>query len=75
MSDDLETERTTPPEDHEWKSIWPTLEKAKRSWPITRPFVAVYENWQALVFVVFLTGLLNGPEIIALLQQAWGLVP
>lgn len=70
MSDDeFDTGRKTPPEDHEWPNVWKTLERSKRSWPITAPFVAVIENWRALCAVAGIVTVIRGPEIIDVIRN------
>lgn len=64
MTDDhLQTERKTPPEEHEWPHVWRVLGKAEKAWLIVAPFHAVVTNWKALVFVLFMIAWLNRPEI------------
>lgn len=75
MSDDFDPRRKTPPEEHEWAGIWDALEKADKGWIVTGPIHAVVSNWKALCVIAAIIVFINGPEIMAIINQFFRVVP
>ena len=45
MSDDLHKYPDTPPDD--WRKIHRSVDRTEEAWPLLKPAVAVFANWQA----------------------------
>lgn len=73
--EDLDTGRKTPPEDHEWPSIWRALDRSNKSWKVVGPIYAVVSNWKSLAFLATCVLAWNGPHIIELLEAFIGQRP
>lgn len=68
-------DRTRAPNEDEYPHVWEAIERANLAWPIVAPFVAIYRNWRALIFVGAATLALNGQRILELLQAYLGVAP
>lgn len=68
-------DRTRPPNDDEWPYVWDAVEKQRKLWPILAPVVAILGNIRALLAVLSIIFILNGPRILQLLQDFVGKFP
>lgn len=71
--DDLNIHKGEAPKDEdEWRRIHRAAWRADQTWPISKPVVAVFSNWKAIIFVMVAIAWLNKPEIVAALTVLTG---